>query len=465
MAIRSELVWRAQPKQVEVLERYAHVFELLYGGAAGPGKSEYLLAYNILRRLKYPGTSGLFLRREYQQLVKSEGAIPRSHALLSGAGAAWNGSERKWTFPGGGALEFGHIHGEEDKHNYQSAAYADIQFDELTQFTETQYLYMFSRARTTYRGCSPTIRSATNPGNVGHGWVKGRFVDPLRPESVGWFKRVDDHDVSCDPNDPKGRSRAFVPGRITDNPILLDANPEYLANLEALPEADRRALLEGDWDAWQGMVFKRFSRARHVIRPFDIPAWCRRVGGLDWGTARPFVCLWGAYGVRLADDPPPVAACSSEHLYIYRELAAPGLLDVEQARAVARLARGEVIRAWHADPNSFWLKSNATGESPAAVFAREGISLTPSNNDRLPGKRAVDALLADCACGAPRMRFFETCVGLIKTLPQLPYDPLRVEDVDTDAADDHYDALRYLVMGPRPRRPDGVAVPLQGMYA
>lgn len=451
--------WQSQPKQGYVLTEFAHVFELLYGGAAGPGKSEYLLAYNILRRFKYPGTSGLFLRREYQQLVKSEGAIPRSHMLLHNSPASWNGSERTWTFPGGGRLEFGHIHSEEDKHNYQSAAYADIQFDELTQFLETQYLYMFSRARTTRPGCVPTIRGATNPGNVGHGWVKARFIDSMPPEEVGWFKRVRDIDTATDPNDPKGRSRVFVPGRLSDNPILLEANPDYEAVLEALPEDDMRALLHGDWNAWKGNVFKRWNRDKHVLEPFAIPQDWRRVAGLDWGVARPFVCEWIAEGTRLdaelartlgrEPDPPRLAPCDQAHRYVYREVSQAGLLDEEMARLVVKHSEGEQIRAWHADPASFFADRNRTGVIPAYVFAMLGVKLTQANNDRIMGKRAVDSALADCPCGVPRLRVFNTCLKLIKNLPDLPYDKTNIEDVDTDAADDEYDGIRYGLMGPR----------------
>lgn len=456
--------WQSLPKQGHVLVEYALVFELLYGGAAGPGKSEYLLAYNMLRRLKYPGTSGLFLRREYQQLIKSEGAIPRSHAILHGSSASWNGSERKWTFPGGGALEFGHIHSEEDKHNYQSAAYADIQFDELTQFTESQYLYLFSRARTTRPGCVPTIRSATNPGGVGHGWCKSRFIDPLPPETVGWFKRISDVDTQVDPSDPLAKSRVFIPGRLEDNRYLTETN-EYEATLLAMPEDDMRALLYGDWDAWKGNVFKRWKRERHVLRPFDVPKDWPRWTGLDWGYARPFVCLWLASGPRLQSDLEPLARCDQAHVYVYREISRPGLLDEEMAQRVKAASAGETIGMHCADPSSFFAKVDRTGIIPSQVFAAHGVRLTASNNERLPGKRAVDAMLADCACGVPRLRVFETCVRLIKNLPELPYDPIHVEDVDTDAADDEFDALRYAIQGPRAqpqRRAPLIAMGLRG---
>lgn len=461
--ISDATAWTTLPKQEAFLLDYAGVFEVLYGGAAGGGKSDALLVFQIVRRSKYPHSSGLFLRRHFTELTLEGAAIPRSHELLTGR-ATWNGERRAWTFPNRSVLQFGHMTDEKAKHRYQSSGWEDICFDELTHFQESMYLYMFSRARTKLPGCRAKVRGATNPGNIGHGWVKERFIDKLPAGRIGWYRRIKDADTEADPHDQMAKSRAFVPARLEDNRYLFDSG-EYEATLEALPEDDYKALRLGDWDAWQGMVFKRFSRARHVLRPFEIPERCRRVAGLDWGTARPFVCLWAAYGERLMDDPPPLAACSHEHCYVYREFARPGLLDVEQAREVARLSKGETVRAWHADPNSFFLKSNATGQSPAGVFAEQGIRLVPSNNDRLPGKRAVDAALGDCACGVPRLRFFETCVGIVTTLPQLPYDPIKVEDVDTDAADDHYDGLRYLLMGPRPSKQGAETVAAEGLYA
>src|SRR5205823_5077351 len=121
--------------------------------------------------------------------------------------------------------------------------------------------YLFSRARTTYPGCTAQIRAATNPGNVGHPWVKARFIDSQPPMTVGHFKRVNDAGASCEASDAAARSRAFVPAKVTDNKYL--ANTDYVATLEALPDADRLALLGGNWDAWTGAVFDRWRRERH----------------------------------------------------------------------------------------------------------------------------------------------------------------------------------------------------------
>lgn len=465
-AIRPDApAWGAQPKQETFLTDFAHVFEVLYGGAAGGGKSDSLLMFSILRRMKYPRTAGLFLRRQAVDLEHEGGAIPRSHDLLNGRpGMHWNGQKRKWTFPNGSVLEFGHMKEEEDKRNYQSSAYADICFDELTHFTESQYLYMFSRARTTVVGCSPKIRSGSNPGSIGHGWVKTRFVDCQPPERAGWFIRVNDRDQHADPNNPRARSRAFVPSRVYDNAILMNANPDYVANLEAMSEDDRKALLEGDWDAWYGNVFKQWSRDRHTLRPFAIPPrWTVRVG-MDWGVARPFVALWGAWGSRLPDDGEALHPCDQEHVYVYREVAERGLRDEDMARYVATYSQGEPLVEVRADPASFFLTMQQTGYSPGAVFMGEPyrLPLIRANNDRLKGKRKVDEMLGQCACGVPRLRVFDTCVELIRTLPSLPYDAHTIEDVDTDAEDDAYDALRYLLMGPREDPYQGQTVNLKG---
>lgn len=460
------LVWSAQPKQQQFLIEYANVFELLFGGAAGGSKSETLLVYNILRRVKYPHSAGLYLRRTFPELAMEGGAIPRSHALLAGTGAVWNGSEHKWRFPNQSTMQFGHLQHPDSIYAYKSSAFQDLEFDEVTSLpTEAMYLYLWSRARSVIPGCEPRVRGATNPGGPGHHWVKRRFVDGRVPGSTHWYKRQGNKEVECDASDPQGRSRAFLQSVIYDNQILMDADPGYLAVLMALPEDDRRALLDGDWAAWAGAVFKAWSTPRHVVRPFIVPAWCRRVVGLDWGYARPFCAHWIASGHRLQSDPPG-PPCSGDHQYVYREISEPGLLDEQMAAKVAKASHNERISAYHADPASFFQHHDRTGPIPEQIFRAKGVPLTPANNSRIPGKRAVDAALADCACGVPRLRVFETCTQLIQNLPALVYDRVQVEDVDTKGPDDEYDSVRYGLMGPRSdRREEPEEIEVVGRHA
>jgi len=178
----------------------------------------------------------------------------------------YNDSKFQWRFPAQSMVVFSHMEGERDKLKHQSAEYAYIGFDELTTFTETQYLYLFSRARTTC-GAPPRIRAGTNPGNIGHDWVKrrwGAWLDKRHPHpaedgEIRWYKRIGDDEVECQPDDPEGLSRTFIKASVWDNPYIVEKDPGYVLRLKALPLVERLQLLEGDWDvmAAAGLVFKR----------------------------------------------------------------------------------------------------------------------------------------------------------------------------------------------------------------
>jgi predicted phage terminase large subunit-like protein len=260
-------------------------FELLYGGAAGGGKSDSLLI-EALRYVHVPGYAAIIFRRTYTELEKAGGLIPRSHELLHGR-AHWRGDEKRWTFPSGATLEFGHLQFEDDKYNYQSSAFCYISWDELTHFTEGQYRYLFSRARTTAtlpdgRPIPVRIRGATNPGGDGHEWVMDRWGawlrDPphARSGDVRWYKTVNDVDTETAHDDPQALSRQFIAANLYDNPTLLSNDPGYVQRLESLPLLERARLLGGDWQIRpQGNVFKREWFTRIVDRAPDGLRWVR----------------------------------------------------------------------------------------------------------------------------------------------------------------------------------------------
>ena len=201
--------------------------------AAGGGKSSALLM-GALQYADTPGYAALILRRTYPELSKADGMIPRSLEWLGGTDARWNQQEHRWVFPGGATLEFGHLQHESDVYQYHSAAYQFIGFDELTTFTEFQYRYLFSRLRRPETSTIPLrMRSGSNPGGVGHDWVKQRLlVEGLE------------------------HGRAFIPARLVDNPFLDRA--EYERSLSNLDPVTRSQLLNGDWSARHGgSLFRR----------------------------------------------------------------------------------------------------------------------------------------------------------------------------------------------------------------
>jgi len=212
-----------QPHPPQTAALLAPSRELLYGGAAGGGKSDWLLMA-ALQYVDVPGYAALLLRRTYPELAMPGAIMERAHQWLRASDARWNASEHTYTFPSGATLTFGHLQYSGDMYRYQSAEFQFIGFDELTEFTEEQYRFLFSRLRRLEGATIPLrMRAATNPGGPGHEWVKQRFIVERLPD------------------------RAFIPAKLADNPSLDRA--EYLRSLQELDPVTRSRLLAGDWEA------------------------------------------------------------------------------------------------------------------------------------------------------------------------------------------------------------------------
>jgi predicted phage terminase large subunit-like protein len=206
--------------------------EVLFGGAAGGGKSDAMLMA-ALQYVHVPNYSALILRRTYPQLSQEGGLIPRSHEWLAGTDAKWNEQKKAWTFPSGAVMAFGHLQYENTKYDYQSGEYQFIGFEELTQYSETQYRYLHSRLRRLEGSVVPIrMRATSNPGGIGHDWVRARFVDAHEPD------------------------RCFIPSALADNPSLDRAT--YELSLDNLDPLTREQLLNGDWTVRErGGMFDR----------------------------------------------------------------------------------------------------------------------------------------------------------------------------------------------------------------
>jgi hypothetical protein len=246
--------------------------EAFYGGAAGGGKSDALLAA-ALQYVDVPGYAALILRRTFRQLDQPDAIMSRSKEWLTGTDARWNDDAKRWTFPSGATLTFGYLDAEKDVYNYQGPAYQFVGWDELTQFPEKVYKYLFSRTRRrkdlAALGVPIRHRSASNPGGVGHGWVKRRFIDQ-RPDGV-----------------------VFIPAKVADNPGL--DTEEYARSLEQLDTVLRAQLLDGDWGAFEGAAFPSFDESIHCVPVMHIPEHWTRFESLDHGLSNPTVALvWAA---------------------------------------------------------------------------------------------------------------------------------------------------------------------------
>ena len=440
------VLWTPQRRQADFLARFED--EALYGGAAGGGKSEALVA-EALRQAHIPHYRALILRKTYPELSE---LIDKSQRYYRGAfpGAQWSEARHMWRFPSGAKIYFGAMQHTNDRSKYQGRAYDYIAFDELTHFTQDEYLYLLSRNRASGPGTRVYLRASANPGGIGHGWVKARFLTPAPPMQTIW------EDVQV--RTPDGavhtarRSRIFVPSTVFDNQILLQNDPAYAARLAALPDADRRALLYGDWDAFAGQVFSEWRadpahyadrRYTHVIDPFPIPRGWRVVRGFDFGYSRPFSVGWWAIS-------PDGALCRIRELYGCTGTPNEGVRwePARIAREIKKIEqddpniRGRTVRGV-ADPSIF---DESRGESVAQMMEREGIFFDRGDNSRIAGKMQVHHRLAFDQNGAPGLTVFSTCRHFIRTVPALVYDPVNVEDVNTAMEDHIYDEMRYVVM-------------------
>ena len=389
-----------------------------YGGARGGGKSWAMRRKFILLALRYPGLNLLLLRRMLPELRENH-LIPMQRELYGFA--VYNSAERVFRFPNGSRIKLGYCDTLQDVYQYQGQEYAVIGLEEATHFTEEQMRFLTTCNRTTRKDFSPRMYYTCNPGNVGHAWVKRLFIDRLYAENEN-------------PND-----YLFIPARIYDNKVLLDADPNYIRQLEALPEELRRAHLDGDWDVHAGQYFREFSRDRHVIEPFEIPSWWRRFRSMDWGYNDPCCVLWHAVD-------------GESRVYTYRELYVRETRAGEVASMVLELSRGESISYTVASPD-MWQKRGAVlsgaggfeGETLAELFTSSGLSLTPADNSRVPGWNRVRDFLAVAPDGRPNWLCFSDCRNLIRQLPALQFDQHNREDA-ADGDDHAPEALRYALM-------------------
>jgi hypothetical protein len=334
--------------------------EAFYGGAAGGGKSAALLAA-ALEYVDVPGYAALLLRRTFPQLTQPDMLIPLAEEWLSDTDARSRDSGKHWTFPSGAVLQFGHVKDEQAKYNYQGGGYHFIGFDELPQFTESQYRYIsFSRARRRKAiadlGIPLRIRGTGNPGGIGHAWVKQRLVESANREP----------------------GAVFIPAKVWDNPGL-DVD-EYASTLSHLDPVLVQQLLHGDWGAFEGLAFLHFRRATHVVDQFPLDPHLERYGCMDYGINN--ATAW--YLVAVDHDGNQIF-CDSE----YWE---HGALPSESAPVIlANMATGwgRDTRHW-GDPNSLAMRIPVLRKwgEPATIeteFQDNGLHVLKGNDNPRAG--------------------------------------------------------------------------------
>ena len=402
--------------------------DVLYGGAAGGGKS-YAMLVDPLRYAHRAAHRALIIRRSMPELRE---LIDKSRELYPKAfpGCKYREVEKLWNFPSGAKIEFGFLERDADVYRYQGQAYSWIGFDEITHLpTEFSWNYLASRLRTTDSEITPYMRCTANPGGVGAHWVKNRYIEPAEPDQS--FVGKD------------GLTRKFIPARLEDNPFLA-TDGRYEQMLKALPPTQRKQLLEGNWDVNEGAAFTEFSMEEHVIPPFQIPIHWDRVKGIDYGYASESACIWATV------DP------SDGTLIVYRELYRKGLTGEDLGYKITEMELQDPMSVQGVLDTAAWSRTGTTGPTVGETLVRQGHKLRRADKNRIQGKIQIHEYLRLQPSGRPRLQIFSSCPSLIRELQGIPLDKSNPEDVDTHAPDHAYDALRYLIMS-RPRVNDPLA--------
>jgi phage terminase large subunit len=413
---KPKVLYSPTAKQVAFHEHPAR--NVLYGGAAGGGKSHALRWDAYMRCLSVPNYRALLLRRTFPELENTHlEMVPIDEA--EGLPCTFLKSERKVRFRNGAVLQFGHCEDESAVAKYLSTEYDAIYFDELVTFTEKQFLMIRSRARSTKQGVRPVIKAGTNPGGPESHWVRRRFI---------WQDVTPKEDPRFRPED-----YAYIAATLDDNPHIDQA--EYAANLESLPEELARAYRFGDWDIFPGQYFSEWRAAKHVsAKHLEYPREYQRVCSVDWGFVKPGSCGWW---VLL-----PEGKVYREEEYIFTRTVAA---DVAKEIVRRSKSRGIKVRYTVGD-TSMWAPDGQTGETIAETFQRNGVPMIQADKDRINGWQRFRAWLKEAPDGMPWMQSSPECAYFNRTIPALVSDDHKPEDVDSDGEDHAADEARYFFM-------------------
>jgi hypothetical protein len=463
-ALLAEEAYKAFPRQQQFHDSKAKY--RLFGGAAGPGKTTALLWEAIYQAERVPHSDSLLLRRTYPELESSLLAYFRRY-VPSQLYKRYNESKHIVTWHNGSTTRFGYCRNENDVYQYQGAEFLFIGIDELTHFTLKQWQFLTSRNRCPVKGSAPCMAGASNPGNIGHAWVKALWVDQSPPPG---FERPELYD----PGDYD-----FIRARIEDNPIYAN-DAEYHRTLQALPEHQRRAFLAGDWNVFAGQYFDVFEIGRHTARPetLHLEPWWPRWISIDWGFQHPSAVYWhcavpvathATYGRHPERSEGSLFARSKERSFgpansagpqdddasafgarivTYREFVQSGLSPRMLGQAIAEHSGRERITEVILSPDAF---AHRTAEASIAeqlgdVLIANGLPRpSQADDDRIGGWQWMYQLLESDA-----WLITENCRKLIECMPTLVRDNTRIEDIRKVDGDDPADAARYgLVSGGR----------------
>ena len=421
--------------------------EVLYGGAAGGGKTKAMVMDALFRTLKYAGTTAVIFRRTYSELEDTD--IKEALASYPEKLAKYNSGRHEFKLINGSKILFRHCESEKDRFTYSGLEIQFLYFDELTSFEQSIYDFIKSRLRAKKSlGVVPIVRSASNPGNIGHGWVKKMFVD------AGPYMSIQVQEVWSETlHKSKIIRTQYIPALATENPHITD---DYIFELEQKPDALKRALLNGDWDSFEGQVFTEFVNDpkhyedrlwTHVISPFKIPLSWPRYMSFDHGYTKPFsVGFWTV-------DP-------DGRVYRYKEWygCKPRQANVGLELSPVEIAEGIIERLHEETENNLFVdgvadpaifdksRGDSVADQMSPCSTHKGVLFHRGDHTRLAGKMQLHERLRFGPDGRPMIYIFSNCKDWIRTVPNLPYSMKKPEDVDSDAEDHCFDETKYFLM-------------------
>jgi len=452
--MRKEIILDYTPTEKQTLFHRSPADEILYGGAAGGGKSKAIVFDAAIECLRHPGINCYLFRRTYPELRDT--LLVEDAQLGLDDVSKFSKSEKTRHFANGSKMNYRYCQYDNDRFKFSGAEIQRLYIDELTTFSYVIYEFLKTRLRARKSlGVKPLVRCTSNPGGVGHGWVMARFITEKEPYQIHPFRIWNSHEQQWEI-----RTRQYIPALPTDNPYI---TTDYIIELEQKPKALRDALLLGKWDTFEGQAFVEWTNDKrhyddrkktHVINPFDIPDYWNRYIAIDHGYSKPYAAVWFA-----VDD--------NGRVYLYKELygctGTPNKgveedPDVFVRKILDNISPDEQITAAYADPQ-MWNPSK--GQSLAAMLMDAGLRpLLQGNNRRVDGKMQFHRYLAFDETFRPHFYVFNTCKHTIRTIPTLVYSQTKAEDVDTEGEDHIYDCIRYFLMSrpsasiaPKPPQP------------
>ena len=474
-------------RQFDVLDSQAN--EILYGGAVGAGKSYLLRAIAVAMCLDNPGLQVYLFRRHYADLISNHFtgymSFPEMLAEFVESGQCKISiGACDINFDNGSAIHGRHCQHESDVTKYQGAEIHVLLPDELTHFTE--YIYRFLRGRVRLGGLKvkpewknkiPCIIAGSNPGSVGHAWVKRTFIDGAIPDEIRQMKPEDG-----------GMRRQFIPAKLADNPTLMENDPLYVTRLSGLGSPDLvKAMLDGNWDIVAGAAFEKLSRLHHQVRAFEPKPYWTKFTSIDWGTAKPYSVGWYCVPdedvVLAAKNGYSEVVIPKNSIIRYREMygwngkpdegrreeswqVAQKMLayelditdiipDIEAQKdmSVAIKKRREEMKKkdikaekidYRIGDSAMWAEHD--GPSVAENFAKQGVVLEQSVKDRAGNYLEVRNRIAPPS-GMPGFYVTDNCLHFWRTVPELQLDERQPEKGPDTRQEDHcYDEVSYALV-------------------